>query len=198
MERRIICLRTKQNNIIIIQRNKFDIFSTMAMAFEAPRKIVKGIKYARIFVAGRRNKFRRCYTKYVNGNYKSVVLKRQLNRFSPTFLSLNVKATIFDRSVNISAKKYRFCGFEETATIRTRKYLHRWCCFWKHNGNAPTDEGASDLDETRRRPAEGTPSNIALEFRRFLRFQRTRRSRQTDLYFRLTGQTVFSPLHRTL
>lgn len=97
----------------------------MAMPFEAPRKIVKGIKYARIFVVGRRNKFRRCYMKYVNGKYKSVVLKRQLNRFPPTFLSLNVKATIFDRSINISAKKHRFCGFEETATTRTRKYLHR-------------------------------------------------------------------------
>lgn len=42
----------------------------MTIPFEARHRIVKGIKRARNFAD------RRCHMKYVNGNYKSVILKR--------------------------------------------------------------------------------------------------------------------------
>lgn len=48
-----------ENNRIIIQRSKFNIFPATTIPFEARHRIVKGIKCARNFVAGRRNEFRR-------------------------------------------------------------------------------------------------------------------------------------------
>lgn len=67
-----------------------------------------------------------------------------------------------------------------------------------HNENAIIDENVSNPVEIRRFSTRDTLSNIVLEFHRFLGFRRIRQSLQTDLHFRSEGQTVFSPLHRTL